>query len=100
MKNSAQSFEITDFRTWPCSQGSCNGLESGGPVWFTALPSGHSASVWANCGNGAAGEYTLAVYSGVPESYTSLYGCDNVKIINSAIFNSLQEFSLVSAGLN
>jgi len=85
----------SDFTTWSSAHGHCNGTMEGGPVWFTSLPSGAAASVWADCDSG----YTLAVFSGVPDSYTSLYGCDNVEIVHAVNFNSPLDFPVVSAGL-
>ena len=88
-----------NFLNWSSARGTLNGLVEGGPVWFTELASGGAAAVWATCGNGDLFEYRLAVYSGVPNSHTSLYGADNVEMLETVGFNSPLEFRSVAAGL-
>jgi hypothetical protein len=87
------------FLNWSSANGTLNGLVEGGPVWFTELASGRAAAVWATCGNGDLFEYRLAVYSGVPESHISLFGADNVELLETVGFNSPLEFRSVAVGL-
>jgi hypothetical protein len=93
------------FLNWPSALGTLNGLVDGGPVWFTELSSGVTASVYATCGNGDPFEYRLLVYSGPVLDPTDLYGgvgpwgVETIEIVDSVGFDSPLDFRSVAVGL-